>query len=136
MTEQIIIGGTITATSNKEETKFQAERPKITAYVAPATLADKEELIKAGMTCYSSKNGDEFFIIKLGKEINVYDENTQELVAQLDGGRESGTLFKMKNPGKLAIFKSENKGNDVYRITDILTKADNLEKIERLNPFI
>lgn len=133
--ENIVIKGRISATSNKVDGKFQQETPTKTAYVEVTEEESKKALVGFGLTEYTSKDdGKNFFIIKLPKEVSIFQGNQMH---KIPGGVDTPN-FKTPDDKELMlnIIRGNNKGNDFYRLQAILVQEQSdIETIAPENPF-
>lgn len=124
---------TISSTSKKDKGTFKSDR--ITAYLVPTDSKEATRMVEFGLTPYTSKNGDTFFIVKLAQTFNLYNDSTENYVP-LDGTKE-GDLFKTKEGQTVLvnIVQGESKGNKFYRLQAIQDKNNAMEEIKVTNPF-
>lgn len=135
--ESMTFVGTITATSNKVNEKFKTDNPTKTAYITVGNPKDVEKMKAFGLTLYSSKeNPDEtFFIVKLSREVKVYDSFNKSAKPTILSGSVETPNFKTKEVA-MNLLKGEHIGNDFYRINAIsVVDATDIETIEAENPF-
>ena len=130
------------STSNKKDNKFKGE-PRKTVYITPSSDADTELLKKFGMTEYTpteetDENGKPnlpFFICKSSEQVAVYNYD-MEMVETLEMDAKAPNI-KVDETISISIIKGHSKGNDYYRLTDLLV-ADmtQIEVLKRENPFL
>lgn len=139
--ENIIIKGKITTTSKKQDGKFKQEIPTKTAYVS-AVGNEAKKLTDFGLTEYTSKDGEPFFIIKFPADLMVYLPNgvgtkRPDLSRIVLDGVETNN-FKTPDDKEVAfsILKSNHMNNDFYRLQAIRVEAlSDIEEIKPENPF-
>ena len=138
--ESMTFVGTITATSNKVNEKFKTDNPTKTAYITVDNPKDVEKMKAFGLTLYSSadpKTGkmDEFFIVKLSREVKVYDSFDKLAKPTILSGSVETPNFKTQEVA-MNLLKGEHIGNDFYRINAIsITDPMDIESLEAGNPF-
>lgn len=138
--ESMTFAGAITATSNKVNEKFKTDNPTKTAYITVGNPKDVEKMKAFGLTQYSStdaKTGaiEEFFIVKLSREVKVYDSFNKTAKPTILSGLTDTPNFKTREVA-MNLLKGENVGNDFYRINALsITDATDIETIEAENPF-
>lgn len=137
----IVVRGKITATSKKNDGEFKQEVPTKTAYLS-AVGEEAKKLVDFGLTEYTSKNGEPFFIIKFPADVMVYLPNGHGTKRpdlsriELDGQETNN--FKTTDNKELAfnILKGNHKNNDFYRLQAIrITDETDIEEIKPENPF-
>ena len=146
--ENIVIKGIITATSkkNNDET-FKQETPTKTAFIT-TDQENADKLQKFGLTKYTSKEGNDYFIIKFPANLMVYLPNgfgkkrpdlSQIYIKDVETGEYNETN-NFKTPDEkmlpLNIIKGNHKNNDFFRLQAI--RVDTEEDIEQIlpeNPF-
>ena len=135
--ESMTFVGTITATSNKVNEKFKTDNPTKTAYITVGNPKDVVKMKEFGLTHYSSQENpdEEFFIVKLSREVKVYDSFDKTAEPTILSGLTDTPNFKTREVA-MNLLKGENVGNDFYRI-NALSIADptDIETIEAENPF-
>ena len=122
--------GTITTTSNKTD-KYKTSEPRKTAYI---TLTDESKKVaeKNGLTEYTSKDEESFYIIKLSSNVKVY-KGTK--FAKLDCSINKPNFKTTDNVG-LAVFQSEKDGQKYNRIYALnVNDYTVIEEIKQDNPF-
>lgn len=130
--ETIIIKGIITATSNKKSDLNNEESQRKSIYIS----GDKANLERAkdfGLTVYTSKDGDDFLIVKASNMVTLYcgEEYKKISTSVNDGNFNTGD-----NVVDLAIMKGEKNHNTFYRLYAInLKDFSQLETVKKLNPF-
>ena len=139
--ENTIVQAIITATSKKQNGDFKQEIPTKTAYLT----ADKEnskKLVDFGLTEYTSKDGESYFIIKLVNKLMLYPTGDEPRLArelslvELDGVETNNFRTPEDRPVGLNILKGENKGNTFYRLQAIqIVNDSDIEEIKPENPF-
>ena len=139
--ENMTIKAIITATSKKQNGDFKQEIPTKTAYLT----ADKEnskKLVDFGLTEYTSKDGESYFIIKLVNKLMLYPTGDEPRLArelslvELDGVETNNFRTPEDRPVGLNILKGENKGNTFYRLQAIqIVNDSDIEEIKPDNPF-
>lgn len=139
--ENIIIKGQITATSKKQSGDFKQEIPTKTAYVSTDEL-NSNLLEDFGLQKYTSKDGENYFIIKFPADVMVFTPNGfGEKRPDLSRIEVDGTeTNNFKTPdGKLLqmnIIKGNHKNNDFFRLQAIrIEDASFIEEIKPENPF-
>ena len=139
--ENIIVKGQITATSKKQSGDFTQEVPTKTAYVSTDETNSKK-LEDFGLTKYTSKDGENYFIIKFPANLmiykpNGYGEKRPDLSQIMLEGIETNN-FKTPDdkPLMLNILKGNHKNNDFFRLQAIrIESEDDIEEIKPENPF-
>lgn len=139
--ENLVIKGQITATSKKQNGDFSQEVPTKTAYVS--TDEENTKLLEDfGLTKYTSKEGDNYFIIKFPSNLmvfkpNGFSEKRPDLSRiELDGVETNN--FKTPDEKLLPfnIIKGNHKNNDFFRLQAIRIEVDeDIEEIKPENPF-
>lgn len=133
--ENIIVEGIITATSKKQSDQFKQDNPTKTAYVT-AEKESRKKLLDFGLTEYTSKDGEGFFIIKFSANTAVYLDRESDESKPFKLHTMDTPNFKTLAPVTMNIIKSENMGNDFFRIQAFLVlNPEVFEKIEQQNPF-
>lgn len=137
--ENLVIKGIITATSKKIDDRFRQEVPTKTAYIKTDT-ENAKKLQDFGLTKYTSKQGEDYFVIKLPANLMVYTPNgfgkkRPDLSQVYHDGVETNN-FKTEKMLPLNIIKGNNMNNDFFRLQAIRVddESDILE-IEPENPF-
>lgn len=137
--ENLVIKGIITATSKKIDDRFRQEVPTKTAYIK-TDIENAKKLQDFGLTKYTSKQGEDYFVIKLPANLMVYTPNgfgkkRPDLSKVFVDGVETNN-FKTEKMLPLNIIKGNNMNNDFFRLQAIRVddESDILE-IEPENPF-
>ena len=139
--ENIIVKGQITATSKKQSGVFTQEIPTKTAYVS--TDEPYAKLLEdSGLTKYTSKENENYFIIKFPADLmvfkpNGYGEKRPDLSRIEIEGIETNN-FKTPDDKLLPfnIVKGNHKNNDFFRLQAIRIETDeDIEEIKPENPF-
>ena len=139
--ENIIVRGQITATSKKQSGVFTQEIPTKTAYVS--TDEPHAKLLEDfGLTKYTSKENENYFIIKFPADLmvfkpNGYGEKRPDLSRIEIEGIETNN-FKTPDDKLLPfnIVKGNHKNNDFFRLQAIRIETDeDIEEIKPENPF-
>ena len=139
--ENIIVRGQITATSKKQSGVFTQEIPTKTAYVS--TDEPNAKLLEDfGLTKYTSKENENYFIIKFPADLmvfkpNGYGEKRPDLSRIEIEGIEINN-FKTPDDKLLPfnIVKGHHKNNDFFRLQAIRIETDeDIEEIKPENPF-
>ena len=128
-TQQAVIKGRITATSNKQG-KLESNRKSCYLETTDeTTLAILEDL---GVTEYTSKDGNKFFIIKFSELTTLWiNGESQELDTSLKSDN-----FETEKEIQLAVIKGKGKLNDYVRIYAMnLDDISDLVIKEKTNPF-
>ena len=139
--ENTIIKGVITATSKKNDGEFSQQTPTKTAYVS-TDQENAQKLQDFGATKYTSKEGDDYFIIKFPANVMVYKPNgfgekRPELSQVTHEGVETNN-FKTPDDKMLGlnIIKGNHKNNDFFRVQAIrIEDESDIEEIKPENPF-
>lgn len=130
--ETIIIKGQVTATSNKKSDLNSEGSQRKSIYIS----SDNENLERAkefGLTVYTSKDGDDFLIVKASNEVTLYcGEDYKKISTSInDDNFNTGD-----NIVDLAIMKGSKNHNDFYRLYAINVKDfSDIETVKKLNPF-
>lgn len=139
--ENLIVEGKITATSKKNDDRFKQEVLTKTAYVS--TDEHNAQLLEQfGLTKYTSKDGENYFIIKFPATLMVYTPNgfgekRPDLSQVIHEGVETNN-FKTPDDKmlKLNIIKGNHMNNDFFRLQAIRVEhASDIEEIAPENPF-
>lgn len=139
--ENIIVEGMITATSKKNSGDFKQEIPTKTAYVT-TDETNAKRLEDFGVTKYTSKDGEDYFILKFPSNVMVYTPNgfgqkRPDLSQVTLEGVETNN-FKTPDDKMLSlnVIKGNHKNNDFFRLQAIrLTDLTDIEEIKPENPF-
>lgn len=120
--KNINVSVTITATSNKQDSKFKVENPKKSLYITPQNNVEKQALIDLGLREYTSKDGISFFIVKATDQIKCWLNGE---VAHIINATVNDDNFKFKDGyfATVNIVEGENMNNKFYRLNAI--KLDN-----------
>lgn len=134
--ENLVIRGKISTTSNKQSDQFKVETPQKTAYLE---LDEKEgkRLEKFGVAKYTSKDGDDFYCVKIVNDLKMYlDVNSKDGIP-MDTSVESNN-FQTADDVVIGmnIIKGNKNKNDFFRLQAVLLKdtADIVE-LQAENPF-
>ena len=120
--KNINVNVTITATSNKQDSKFKVENPKKSLYITPQNDMEKQKLISLGLNEYTSKDGVSFFIVKSTDQIKCWLNG--EVVQVIDASvNDDNFKFKDGYFATVNIVEGENMNNKFYRLNAI--KLDN-----------
>ena len=139
--ESIIVKGQVTATSKKQSGDFSQVIPTKTAYVSTDEVNSKL-LEDFGLTKYTSKEDENYFIIKFPADLmvfkpNGFGEKRPELSRiELEGVETNN--FKTPDDKLLSfnIVKGNHKNNDFFRLQAIRIESDDdIEEIKPENPF-
>lgn len=137
--ENINVNVNITATSNKQDSKFKIENPKKSVFITPENDFEKQKLVNFGLTEYTSKDGESFFIVKATDEIKCWLNG--KVVEKLPTSIQDPN-FKFEEDKFLTvnIIQGENMNNKFYRINAIKFDNDTLmqhayQPIEEECPF-
>ena len=139
--ENIIVKGQITATSKKQSGDFSQEIPTKTAYVSTDEVNSKL-LEDFGLTKYTSKEGENYFIVKFPADLmvfkpNGFGEKRPDLSRIEVNGMETNN-FKTSDDKLLSfnMIKGNHKNNDFFRLQAIRIETDeDIEEIKPENPF-
>ena len=139
--ENIIVKGQITATSKKQSGYFRQEVPTKTAYVSTDETNSKL-LEDFGLQKYTSKDNENYFIIKFPANVmvfkpNGFGEKRPDLSRNEIEGIETNN-FKTPDDKLLPlnIIKGNHKNNDFFRLQAIRIESDDdIEEIKPENPF-
>ena len=137
----LVVEGKITATSKKQSEGFTQQVPTKTAYVS-TTPDEAKKLEEFGLTKYTSKDGEDYFIIKFPADVMVYLPNgygtkRPELSQIVVDGIETNN-FKTPDDKLLQfnILKGNHMNNDFFRLQAIRIEEDSdIEEIKPENPF-
>lgn len=125
--------GKITATSNKQG-KYK-ESPRKSVYLQ----LDEENSIKAiefGLTEYTSKQGDKYFIVKASENIKVNIKGDDSLDNNLASSVNDPNFKLDKNLCMLSLLKGESDKNTYIRFYSMLVASmDDIEIIEAKDPY-
>lgn len=137
--ENINVKVAITATSNKQNSQYKIENPKKSVYISPENEAEKQKLIDFGLTEYTSKSGENFFIVKATDKIKCW--LNRKVVEELPTSIEDPN-FKFEQGKYLTVnlIQGVNMNNKFYRINAIKFDNDTLlqhayQPIEEECPF-
>ena len=137
--ENINVNVNITATSNKQDSKFKIDNPKKSVFITPENDFEKQKLVDFGLTEYTSKDGESFFIVKATDEIKCWLNG--KVVEKLPTSIQDPN-FKFEKDKFLTvnIIQGENMNNKFYRINAIKFDNDTLmqhayQPIEEECPF-
>ena len=139
--DNIIIKGQITATSKKNAGDFSQEVPTKTAYVS-TTPEEAKKLEDFGLTQYTSKDGENYFIIKFPANVMVYLPNgigvKRPELSQVEVDGLETNNFKTPDDKELTfnIIKGNHKNNEFFRLQAIRVETEeDIEEIKPENPF-
>lgn len=137
--ENINVNVNITATSNKQDSKFKIENPKKSVFITPENDTEKQKLIEFGLTEYTSKDGENFFIVKATDEIKCW-LNGQVVEKLPTSIQDPNFKFEKGKFLTVNIIQGENMKNKFYRINAIKFDNDTLmqhayQPIEEECPF-
>lgn len=129
--ESFAFKGIITGTSNKLSNEFTNDNPRKTAYIKVDEI-NKNLLLENGLREYTSKEGDEFFIIKLSESITAW-VNGKPLEIATHVGTDN---FDTEGEIHIACIKGVNKGNKYVRIYAFgLKSMEDIHLVGKENPF-
>lgn len=135
MTEQIRqtnILGAINTTSNKAG-KFK-DNVRKTLYLNVTDKESLEKLAKLGITEYTSKDGENFFILKASETITLWIDGKDE---ELDTSLTSNNFETKKDVGIAIISGTSEFGKDYHRVYALkLDDRDDLTIKVKENPFL
>lgn len=132
--ENIVIEGIISTTSNKQSKEFRVENPQKTAYLELDEVNAKK-LEDFGVSKYTSKDGDDFFCLKVVEKLKLYFEDKTNASVEHDASVNAPN-FKTEGKVRMNIIKGEKTGNVFYRLQALLITTQNeLVEIEAENPF-
>ena len=132
--ENVIINGFISTTSNKQNKEFKVETPQKTAYLVLNTV-NKKLLEDFGLTPYTSKEGEDFFCVKVVNQLKLYLNNSN-VVLDYDA-TVNDPNFKTEVPVRMNIIKGEKNKNVFYRLQALqVDEITDLVTIEATNPFL
>lgn len=128
--ESFTFKGIITGTSNKVSEEFKNDSPRKTAYVK-VDATNKKILEDNGLRMYTSKEGDDFFIIKFSERISAWvGKDSVEIATHV------GTDNFNTEEINIACIKGKSKGNNYIRIYALgLESMEDIQVVERENPF-
>lgn len=123
--------GIITGTSNKVNSEFSTDSPRKTAYVK-VNEGNKKILELNGLRMYTSKEGDDFFIIKMAESVTAWvNKDPLEIATNVNTDN-----FNTDKEINIACIKGKNKGNDYVRIYALgLKSIEDIILVEKENPF-
>lgn len=137
--KNINVNVTITATSNKQNSRYRIENPKKSVYISPENETERQKLIDIGLTEYTSKDGENFFIVKATDKIKCWlnGQVVEELPTSIE---DPNFKFEQGKYLTVNIIQSENMKNKFYRINAIKFDNDTLlqhayQPIEEECPF-
>lgn len=139
--ENIIVKAQVTATSKKQSGDFKQEVPTKTAYVS--TDEPNSKLLESfGLQKYTSKDGENYFIIKFPSDLMIYLPNgygqKRPDLSRIELDSTETNNFKTPD-GKLLqmnIIKGNHKNNDFFRLQAIrIETEEDIEEIKPENPF-
>ena len=137
--ENINVKVAITATSNKQNSQYRIENPKKSVYISPENESEKQKLIGFGLTEYTSKDGENFFIVKATDKIKCWlnGKVVEELPTSIE---DPNFKFEQGKYLTVNIIQGENMNNKFYRINAIKFDNDTLlqhayQPIEEECPF-
>lgn len=137
--ENINVIVNITATSNKQDSKFKIENPKKSVFITPENDFEKQKLVNFGLTEYTSKDGESFFIVKATDEIKCW-LNGQVVEKLPTSIQDPNFKFEKDKFLTVNIIQGENMNNKFYRVNAIKFDNDTLlqhayQPIEEECPF-
>lgn len=139
--ENLVIKGKITATSKKNDGEFNQEVPTKTAYIS-ANAEESKKLEDFGLTKYTSKEGENYFIIKFPATVRTYLPNGMETkrpeLSQITFEGIETNNFKTPDNKELGlnIIKGEHKNNVFFRLQAIRLESEtDIEEMKPANPF-
>ena len=139
--ENIIVKGQITATSKKQSEGFKQEVPTKTAYISTDEVNSKL-LEDFGLTLYTSKNNEDYFIIKFPANLMIYKPNgfgeKRPDLSRIEIEGVETNNFKTPDDKLLSlnITKGNHMKNDFFRLQAIrIESEDDIEEIIPENPF-
>ena len=138
MENLVIKHAVITSMSNKQREGMTSTNPRKTAYVAVNDPKEAKKLEDFGLTHYTAKTGEKFYIIKMAEKLRVYNPDQKEPMEVSMALDQPSMKTADGVEVELNILKAYSDVNDknYYRIGDILiTSAGDLENIEATNPF-
>lgn len=129
--QTLIIQGQITATSNKKSELGSEISQRKSLYIS----LDKENQKKAndfGLTVYTSKDNDEFLIVKASNELTLYkDKEMKKIPSDINSNN-----FSTNGNVGIAIMKGEKNRNIFYRVYALSVKDySQIEQTKNVNPF-
>lgn len=128
--ENITINASITTTSNKSKVNFA---PRKTAFLNVAE-EDRGRLIAFGVPEYTSKEGENFFCVKLTEELKLWNRKGEYVT--IDASVNAPNFKTTENVMlKMNIIKGNKNRNDFFRLNAIQCEGDNIETIKESNPF-
>lgn len=128
--DNITINAIITTTSNKTKENYA---PRKTAFLNVAE-EDRERLIAFGVPEYTSKEGENFFCVKLTDVVKLW--NRQGEYVTIDATVDAPNFKTTENVMlRMNIVKGNKNRNDFYRLNAIQCEDDNIETIKETNPF-
>ena len=137
--ENINVNVNITATSNKQDSKFKIENPKKSVFITPENDIEKQKLVNFGLTEYTSKDGESFFIVKASDVIKCWLNG--KVVEKLPTSiKDPNFKFEEGKFLTVNIIQGENMNNKFYRINAIKFDNDTLmqhayQPVEEECPF-
>ena len=137
--ENINVNVNITGTSNKQDSKFKIENPKKSVFITPENDFEKQKLVNFGLTEYTSKDGQSFFIVKASNEIKCWLNG--KVVEKLPTSiKDPNFKFEEGKFLTVNIIQGENMNNKFYRINAIKFDNDTLmqhayQPVEEECPF-
>ena len=139
--ENIIVKAQITATSKKQSGDFSQEIPTKTAYVS--TDETNSKLLEGfGLQKYTSKDNENYFIIKFPANVMVFTPNgygkKRPDLSRIELEGVETNNFKTPDDKLLSlnIIKGNQKNNDFFRLQAIrIESEDDIEEIKPENPF-
>ena len=139
--ENIIVKGQVTATSKKQSGDFAQEVPTKTAYVS-TDESNTKLLEDFGLTKYTSKDNENYFIIKFPANVMVFTPNgygkKRPDLSRIEVDGVETNNFKTPDDKLLSlnIIKGNYKNNDFFRLQAIRIETDDdIEEIKPENPF-
>lgn len=128
--DNITVKAIITTTSNKTQENFA---PRKTAFLKVAE-EDKVRLISFGVPEYTSRDGENFFCVKLTDQVKLWNRKGEYVTidATVDAPNFKTTENAML---RMNIVKGNKNNNDFYRLNAIQCEVENIETIKETNPF-
>lgn len=139
--ENLVVMGKITATSKKNDGEFSQEIPTKTAYIS-TNEENAKKLEDFGLTKYTTKEKDEYFILKFPQNLMVYRQNgfgeKRPDLSQINVNDLETNNFKTPDDKLLAmnILRGKHKNNVFYRLQALRIIDDSdIEEMKPENPF-
>lgn len=139
--DNLVVVGQITATSKKQDGDFKQQIPTKTAYIS-VDDENAKKLEDFGLTKYTSKNGEDYFIVKFPANLVVYYPNGLDVkkpeLSQIHFEGVETNNFATPDDKKvgLNIIKGNHMNNDFYRLQAIRIESDDdIVEVKPENPF-